>query len=164
VHDSSLPTVSQNGAVKAVAIANFVLGTFRIVASVLVLWYLFNTLSKGTAPNADIVAIIGLLVLVLVLPLLVVIAAVSIFAGIALIITGFGLLRRSQVSRVLTLVLGGLGGGLALLYGIQLYNELTQGPEAVGVAISLAGITVHGGYCALVFVVLLNRRNAQEFK
>ena len=98
------------------------------------------------------------------LPLLVVIGVVSVVAGIVLIVTGLGLLRRSQTSRIVTLVLGGMGGALAVLYGVQLFDELTQGATAGGIALSLAGLVVHGGYCVLVFVVLLNPRNATEFR
>ena len=92
------------------------------------------------------------------------VASVSIAGGILLVIAGMGLLRRRRFSRVLTLVLGTLGGMLAVLYGYTLVDELRDGmlTSAQG-AVLLVGLLVHGGYCVFVFVVLLNRKNAAEF-
>jgi hypothetical protein len=155
---------TRSRAVSIVAIANFVLGGVRLVLSVLAIWLLFQILSEGPAPNADVLKFLGHLLLVLVWPLLAAIAAVSICAGLLLIIAGFGLLRRRPWSRVLTMVLGVLGGILAGLYATELFNELIDGsPAWEGVGLLLLGTCVHGGYCTLVFVALANRRRAAEF-
>lgn len=96
--------------------------------------------------------------------ILLVLAVAFIAIGILLLVAGVGLLRRRPASRILTLVLGGLGGALSLLYLIQLvvvlFNDI---PTTQGVVISLVGLVVHGGYCAFAFTVLLKRRIAAEF-
>ena len=163
MNEPAPPVATKSNGVTTVAVANFILGAARIVLSVLILWYMFETMFEGPDPKADILTFLGFLALVIVWPLLFMIGIVSIVAGIVLIVAGMGLLRRSPWSRVVTLVLGGMGGGLAALYGQQLYGQLTEAWTPVGVGISLAGVIVHGGYCALVFIVLMNRRNAAEF-
>ena len=95
-----------------------------------------------------IVIVLGAMVLLLVITIW------SIVAGILLIIAGAGIWRRRSFSRWLTLVLGAISGVLAMPYSYALLE---------GDPLSLVGVVVHGGYCALVFVVLCNRKNAAEF-
>jgi hypothetical protein len=46
----------------------------------------------------------------------------------------------------------------------QLVMDLANGtPTPEGMAVSILGRFVHGGYCVMVFVVLLNRKYAAEF-
>lgn len=155
----------RSSAVTMVAVANIVLGVFRILVSVLAALLMLNFLLDAPGTDPDLMKLVGLIALVIMLPVLLVMGIVSVVAGIALIVAGMGLLRRSPASRITTLVLGGLGGGLALVYGYQLVSQMLEGMDAVGaMGISLAGIVVHGGYCVLVFVVLLNPRVAAEFR
>jgi hypothetical protein len=160
---SSPATTPRNNAITAVAVANFVLGGLRIALTLLAIWYLFDVLLSGLGEDPDLLKLVGLIALVIMWPLLLAMAIISIVAGIVLILAGMAMLRRSRWSRTVTLVLGGLGGALAAIYGMQLWDQMMDGEATMGVAISIAGMLVHGGYCVLVFVVLLNPRNAAEF-
>jgi hypothetical protein len=147
----------------------------RLVLSVLAIWFLLNLMMGGLEakprPGAgrdfgdiDITPVLVGLFLPLLALAGVAVAIVSIAGGILLVIAGMGLLRRRRFGRVLTLVLGTLGGMLALLYGYTLVDELRDGMlTSTPGAVLLVGLLVHGGYCAFVFVVLLNRKNAAEF-
>jgi hypothetical protein len=161
---NAAPVATKSKAVTALAVVNIVLGALRLVLSVLAIWLLVDILLVGPGTNPDLLKLLGFMTLVIWWPFLLVIAIVSILAGILLVIAGLGLLRRSRFSRTLTLVLGALGGMLAVLYGVQFVSELGDGmPTLEGVAVSMLGLLVHGGYCALVFVVLLDLRNTAEF-
>jgi hypothetical protein len=158
------PVATGSRAVTTLAVVNLILGGLRLVLSVLIIWLVLDLMLDGPGTNPDLLKLVGFLMLVILLPLLLAIAIASILAGILLIIAGMGLWRRRPFSRALTLALGTLGGMLAVLYGVQLVSELTDGmPTLEGVAVSLIGLLVHGSYCVLVFVVLLNRKNAAEF-
>jgi hypothetical protein len=167
--------VTRTRAVKSLAVATLILGGLRLVLSVLAIGFLLNLMMNGLEakprPGAgrDFSDIdISPLLVGLFLPILalagIAVAIVSIAGGILLVIAGMGLLRRRRFSRVLTLVLGTLGGMLAVLYGYTLVDEMRDGLllSAQGATL-LVGLLVHGGYCAFVFVVLLNRKNAAEF-
>jgi hypothetical protein len=161
---NAAPVATKSKAVTALAVVTIVLGALRLVLSVLAIWLLADVLLVGPGTNPDLLKLLGFMTLVVLWPFLLVIAIVSIVAGILLVLAGLGLLLRSRFSRTLTLVLGALGGMLAVLYGVQLVSELADGmPTPEGVAVSLLGLLVHGGYCALVFVVLLDQRNTAEF-
>jgi hypothetical protein len=162
-------------AVTSLAVATLILGGLRLVLSVLAIWFLLNLMMGGLEakprPGAgrdfgdiDITPVLVGLFLPMLALAGVAVAIISIAGGILLVIAGMGLLRRRRFSRVLTLVLGTLGGMLAVLYGYTLVDELRDGVlmSAQG-AVLLVGLLVHGGYCAFVFVVLLNRKNAAEF-
>jgi hypothetical protein len=147
----------------------------RLVLSVLAIWFFLNLMMAGLEakprPSAgrdfgdiDITPVLMGLFLPLLAMVGVAVAIASIAGGILLVIAGMGLLRRRRFSRVLVLVLGTLGGMLAALYGYTLVDELRDGMLTVAQgAILLVGLLVHGGYCAFVFVVLLNRKHAAEF-
>jgi hypothetical protein len=64
-----------------------------------------------------------------------------IILGLALLVAGYGLLRRDSFSRYLTMGLGGLYGVVALLGLLNL---------------EICPTIVNGGYCILVFAVLVN--------
>jgi hypothetical protein len=161
---NAAPVATRSKAVTALAVVTTVLGGLRLVLSVLAIRLLADALLVGPGTNPDLLKLLGFMMLVIWWPFLLVIAIVSIAAGILLVHAGLGLLHRSRFSRPLTLVLGALGGMLAVLYDVQFVSELADSmPTPEGVAVSLLGLLVHGGYCALVFVVLLDRRNAAEF-
>jgi len=162
-------------AVTSLAVATLILGGLRLVLSVLAIWFLLNLMMGGleTKPqpgagrdfgDIDITPVLVGLFLPMLALAGVAVAIISIAGGILLVIAGMGLLRRRRFSCVLTLVLGTLGGMLAVLYGYTLVDELRDGmlTSAQG-AVLLVGLLLHGGYCAFVFVVLLNRKNAAEF-
>jgi hypothetical protein len=166
---------TRSRAVTSLAVATLILGGLRLVLSVLAIWFLLNLMMSGLEakprPGAgrdfgdiDITPVLVGLFLPLLALVGVAVAIVSIAIGILLVIAGMGLLRRRRFSRVLALVLGTLGGILAVLYGYTLVDELRDGMlmSAQG-AVLVVGLLVHGGYCAFVFVVLLNRKNAAEF-
>jgi hypothetical protein len=169
------PAAKRSGAVTGLAVANLIVGGLRLVLSVLAIWILLGLMTDGpnVKPRPDVgrdfgdIDITPLLVGV-VLPLValvgVAIAIASILGGILLVIAGMGLLRRRRFSRVLTLALGTLSATLAALYAYTLVTELQDGmPVSAQGAVLLVGLLLHGGYCAFVFVVLCNRKNAAEF-
>jgi len=159
------PARKRSKAVSTLAVLNLILGGIRLVLSVLAIWLLVQALNEGPGANPDLLKIIGFVGLVILWPVLLIFAIFSIVAAILLIIAGMGLWQRRRSSRTLTLVLGALGGVLASLYGNNLVGEITDGlPTFEGAAFSLLGLLVHGSYCIFVFVVLMNRKNATEFR
>ncbi|HZZ78191.1 MAG TPA: hypothetical protein VFE62_06715 [Gemmataceae bacterium] len=158
---SELPS-SSSPAVTIVAIADFVMGTGRIALGVAVAWYVVDLIATGPDEKADLLQFLGFLLLVFVWPLLVLLGLLSIIAGLLLIIAGMGLLRRQRSARTLTLVMGALGGGLAVFYAMNLLGSIGD-RSMEEAAFSIAGMTIHGTYCVLVFSVLLNPRIAAEF-
>jgi hypothetical protein len=67
------------------------------------------------------------------------------------ILAGVGVLQRKQWGRILTLVLGALAG----------LGALIALPRLPG---STLNVLIGGGYCAFVYVVLLNKQYAAEFR
>jgi hypothetical protein len=173
--------VSKSGAVTALAVVTFLMGGLRLalsVAALVLAGQLFSAAGGVTgppdpSPNAD--PISGMLIPLIQLMSAGLLLAILVGAGIVLVIlglvflpfsvllffAGWGLLGRRSWARWVTLVLGGLGGLLALLYLAQWVLGYTNSAE--GLIVSLIGILVHGSYAALVFAVLLNKRNAAEF-
>lgn len=76
-----------------------------------------------------------------------------VFAAIY-ILAGYGVVNRKQYGRIITLILGALAGISALLNLIS----ITKNPGG-----AILGAAINGGYCAFVYIVLLNRQNAAEF-
>jgi hypothetical protein len=162
-------------AVTSLAVANLILGGLRLVVSVLTIWFLLNLMMGGPEArprqgagrdfgDIDITPVLVGLFLTMLALAGIAVAIMSIVGGILLVIAGMGLLRRRRFSRVFTLVLGALGGMLAVLYGYALVEELRDDMLMSAQAlVLLVGLLVHGAYCAFVFAVLLNRRNAAEF-
>jgi hypothetical protein len=170
-HDKAYPVATKSAAVTVLAVSNFILGGARLILSALMLYFAVVLLVGGSElagkQDGSGWAFLGQLLGVFMLMagvILLVLATAFIVISILLLVAGIGLLRRRPTSRILTLVLGGLGGVLSLLYLIQLVVVLiNESPTTQGVVISLVGLVVHGGYCALAFMVLLNRRIAAEF-
>ena len=149
----------------AVAVASLALGVLRVVLSIMVIWYLSGAISDGPRNDSNLLDVAGFAMLVFFWPALLTIAILSFLAGGFLLIAGVAVFRRRRFGRTLTLVLGALAGVLALLYAFQGLSELagaSPAPEWVGA--SALGVLVHGGYSALVFWVLLDRKAAGEFR
>jgi len=145
-------------------VVNIILGGIRLILSVLAIWLVVGLLRDEPGRDPDLLKLIGLLELMIVWPVLLIFALVSIVAGILLVIAGMGVWHRRPSSRRLTMVLGLLAGVLASLYGNNLVGEITDGlPTFEGAAFSILGLVIHGCYCIYVFVVLMNGRNAAEF-
>jgi hypothetical protein len=166
-------------AVTNLAIATLILGGLRLILSVLAIWFLLNVMTDGVQPkprppgaardfgDIDITPLLALFVPLLAL-VGIAVAIVSVVAGLLLVIAGMGLWQRRRFSRELTIILGTLGGMLAMLYGYALVSEASESgwdlaADPTQLAVLLLGLLMHGGYCAFVFVVLLNRKSAAEF-
>jgi hypothetical protein len=154
----------KSGAVTAVAVVNFVLGGFLLLCGLVAMLggallgnifgqagaaakmpqgmdpeqaKVFNQLAQGGGGLiATIAAFIGICYLIVAVPA---------------IIAGVGVLKRAQWGRILTLVLGVIAGLFALL-------SLASLPAGI------FGLVIYGGYCVLVFVILLNKQYAAEFQ
>ena len=137
------------------------------------IWFLLDLLLNGVEikprppgrdfGDIDITPLLGIFLPILALAGIA-IAGVSFVGGILLVMAGMGLRRRRRFGRTLTLALGTLGGVLAILYGYTLAGQLRDDTLTSAQAVVLVvGLLVHGGYCAFVFAVLLNRKNAAEF-
>jgi hypothetical protein len=81
--------------------------------------------------------------------LLVVLAVASFVIASPLFAAGCGLVARREWGRILSLILGGISGFLALL------SAVNQG---------YLGAVFYGGYFVTAYVVLLQRRYAAEFR
>jgi hypothetical protein len=146
----------KSGAVTAVAIVNFVLGAIQLlcggflalmggaVASMIG----SMDMPEEAAGDAQMIggAIGGIMF---------VMGIVTILFGVFVIAAGFGVLQRAQWGRILTLILGGLAGVLAIFNLISIMTGNVAG---------IVGLLLDGGYCAMVFIILLNRRYAAEFR
>jgi hypothetical protein len=82
-------------------------------------------------------------------------AVLTLLWGGLAIAGGVGLIKRRNWGRILTLVLGGIAGVLAILSLIGTF-------QGGGVA-SLVNVLIYAGYAVFAFVVLLNPQNAREF-
>jgi hypothetical protein len=161
---NATPARNRSKAVSTLAVLNILLGGIRLILSILAIWLVVGILRNEPGRDPDLLKLIGVLELMILWPILVIFALVSIVAGILLIISGMGLWQRRPSSRRLTLVLGLLAGVLASLYGTTLIGEITDGlPTYEGAVFSILGLVIHTCYCVFVFVVLMNGRNAAEF-
>lgn len=172
---------SRGKAVSSVAAATVVLGVLRVVLTGVLIWFLFELLAEGMdakpqqpqrARDFGQIDIITPVLMPLLLPIValagMIVAAVSLFAGLLLIIAGVGIWQRRSFGRNLSFVLAALAGALAAMYGYALIGELSESNWDFAAnpgfrAVLLLGLVVHGGYCALVFLVLNNRQCAAEF-
>jgi hypothetical protein len=156
-------------AVTAVAIANFAVAALQVIMALVLMFataWIF-----GAAVDAAKVEIKGAGVDVKVQKQAVeqataaaggILAGMAIFLGVCTLIVsglfvlaGLGVLNRKQYGRIISLILGVLMG-LGALGGLL---QLGSAP-----ALALFNIIIGGGYCVLVFVVLLNSRYAAEFR
>jgi hypothetical protein len=174
----------KSGAVTFVAGVNYLLGVLRLALGVLLLvvaFFLFEGAGEATrgalpqqppgeawGPLFVMLAGVGPVMAPLVLAgmgiFITLIALVFFLVSGLLFLAGAGLLRGRRWARQLTLGLAGLGGLLAVGYLIQLVGEiLDPALSPHGMVISLVGLLVHGGYCALAFIVLLKRSHTAHF-
>ena len=141
---------AKSGAVTAVAIVNFVFGGLDLLCGLLVL--------VGGAAVAGLVAVAGHeggagpeagTVAAVVGGLIIVFAVFQMLLGVPTILAGVGVLKRARWGRILTLVLGALSGVLAVfnLFSLDIRDAI-----------------LHGGYCAMVYAILLNKQYAAEFR
>jgi hypothetical protein len=156
--------VRKSGAVTAVAVVNFIFGALEIVCGLLIMVAgaffgkllglagdaaepppgldpeqakLFKQAAQGGGGIFAMAgAFAGVCIMVLAVPM---------------ILAGVGVLQRRQWGRILTLILGALAG-LGALASLRTF------PSGLG------GVVINGGYCALVYVILLNKQYAAEFK
>jgi|GEM_PF-6325721 len=156
--------VRKSGAVTAIAVIKFIFGGLQLVCGLLFMiggafvGKLFGDLAAGApAPQgldaeqvkqaqqigqvgggflAGFGAVVGVCIMLFAVP--------SILAGI-------GVMNRRQWGRILTLILGALAGLGALI-------------NLKGLPMTIPSIIVGGGYCALVYVILLNKEYAAEFR
>ena len=148
-----------SGAVTAVAIVNFVFGVLQLACGgcIALGGGLIAGLAGGMAgelseqnPDVDPQAVEAIEAMGQVGGGLIVVLGIAyLLFGVLLLVAGFGVLKRQSWGRILTLVLGGVAAALAIL-------GITSG-EWVG---TIANI----GYAILVFIVLLNKQNAAEFR
>jgi hypothetical protein len=146
---------TRSGAVTAVAIVNYIFGGLNIICGMVIL-FAGTMVAKfmGAAikqdPNLDpqaakMAEAVGTGLGALVIG----IAVFTMIMALPMIIAGYGVQQRREWGRILTLVLGGLSGLLALLSLVQF---------------NICGIVMQGGYCALVFAILLQSKYAAEFR
>jgi hypothetical protein len=156
------PPTGRSGAVTAVAIVNFVLGGLEVLFGlvIMIMGPAVASFITGVASDASkqsgmnpaeaekfrqaasagggfLTAVVGF------------IGVCFMIFGVPMILAGIGVLNRRQWGRILTLVLAVLSGLLALLNLISL---------------NIVGLIINGGYAILAFVVLLNAKNAAEFR
>lgn len=153
----------RSGAVTAVGIINLILGGLTLICGLVAMFaasLIFGggaqAIEKARLQGIDIKdqqAASGLIAMFA--GMAVVFGIIIILIAALYIIAGIGVLNRKNYGRIITLILGVLAGVGALLA----IPGLGQAPGS-----ALMQILLNGGYCVLVFVVLLNARNAAEFR
>lgn len=152
---SSTPPPGRSGAVTAVAVVNFVLGVLWLMCGGCVTFggglvaglggiipQMENGANREGAEFAGgVVQVVGGLVFAL--------GIAYVVFGILVLVAGYGVLNRQSWGRTMTLVLGGLAAVLAIL--------ALMGSDFLNAPLLIA-------YAVLVFAVLMNDRNAAEFR
>jgi len=154
------PMGQRSGAVTAVAIINYILGGLSVLCGILLMvaFTMFASLLGGAAAEAGkndpraAEAAGGLMGMfagmgVVLGACMLVFSAIYIFAG-------YGVMNRKQWGRILTLVLGALAG----LGAVFALFSIGKAPGS-----AIMQIAINGGYCAFVYITLLNSENAAEF-
>lgn len=135
-------------ALTAVASLNYVMGTISLTCGGC---YTSLFIPEGPPRNPG-VTLVGL-----------VIGLGFIFLSLPPFLAGFGIQRRKQWGRILSLILGVLGGILAVLFGVLAVSEFLSsrppGPFMIVLSISI----LYGGYTTFVMVILLRPKYAAEF-
>ena len=143
----------RSGAVTSVAVVNFVMAGLQLVCGVamLAMGGLIGAFAAqaGAEVDSEAAAAVGIASTVVV-----VYGIVMLVLSALMIVSGVGVLKLANWARVLTLVLGGIYGVLAILSLISL---------CMGQCGAIVGLLLHGGYCTFVYIVLLNRQYANEF-
>jgi hypothetical protein len=111
----------------------------------------FMSAAAAQAEDQDIAATAGALGL-----LVIFVGLGQVLVGGGAIAGGIGLLQRAPWGRLLTLVAGGVGALFAIL---NLWSVI-KGNMVLGVL----QLLFNGGFATLVFVILLKRRYADEFR
>jgi hypothetical protein len=89
-------------------------------------------------------------------------AGVQVITGLALAICGAGVLMRSNAARLMLVVLAVLG--IVILAGNLTFNVVNGLMDQNGIIGSVCGGVLALGFAALVLIVLLNPKNAAEFR
>lgn len=136
-------------ALTAVASLNYAMGTISLTCGGC---YTSFFIPEGPPPNPG-ETLVGL-----------VIGLGFIFLALPPFLAGFGIQRRKQWGRVLSLILGVLGGILAVLNGALAVSEFLSsrppGPFILVLSISI----LYGGYTIFVLFILLRPKYAAEFR
>src|SRR5262245_34213958 len=151
------PGPQRSGANTAVAVLDFVLGGLSVIGGIIAFMggalvaggsgAVQRELGREFGPQAS--GAMGFLA-----TLMMILAFLYLLVGAGGIAGGVGVLNRRQWGRILTLVLGGLCGLLALLNLVSVFMGNVPG---------LASVAIFGGFAVTVFVILLNPVNAREF-
>jgi hypothetical protein len=139
-----------SGAVTAVAIVNYILGGLQLLCGacfVLGGGVGASFIGAAAANNPDIEGPDAAAAAGMFGGLFLVAGVIVIILGVPMLLAGYGVQKRRQWGRILTLILG----GLSALFGV--FNLVTLNP----------GVIVNAGYAIFVFVILLNSRYAAEF-
>lgn len=147
---------TQGGAVTAIAVVNFVLGGLVLLCGVIAFGVgavVGGVIFQGQKGAADLRPLAGLGGFFA--GLLIAFALLYLLVGTLLIVAGVGVVKRRPWGRILSLVLGGITAVFALLSAFGI---------ATGNLGSCVTLLVFGGYTVLVYVILLNRDNAAEFR
>lgn len=139
-----------SGVVTAVAIVNYVIGCLQLVAGVLVIVFggAAAAAITGAASGDKEMRNAGLAMGGIIGTIIIVMGVIMIVFSLPSLAAGYGVMERKQWGRILTLVLGGLHGAMAVM------SILTLNP----------GGLLNLGYAIFVFVVLLNKQHAAEFR
>jgi hypothetical protein len=161
---------SSNGSITSVGIISIVLGSLITLGSLCVLLGgIFVAAAANDIKNMPNVqnanAGVGLLALGGFIVILIGIAVLLL--GVGQIMGGVGILRRRQWGRILILVIGGfyiLFALNAVWSIIQLLGLPAFVPKTMPLLTQLLFLIVEVGYVISAYLVLLNRRNASQFR
>lgn len=142
-YQSTSRRAERSGWVTSVAVINFVFGGLQILCGGFILIGA-SFIAKAAQQDPNLGAEEGAIIAGVILAL----AILSFALGGASILAGFGIIKRSQWGRILTLVLG----GISMLFGV--INLIGFNPIAL----------LNFGYGIYVFVVLINSQYAAEFQ
>jgi hypothetical protein len=151
-------TRAKSGAVTAVAIVNFILGTLQLLCGLLlaigggvVASFIKSTVAElpdqDAQQGAALAGILGGLIIIFGIAFL--------LFGLFVIIAGVGVMQRAQWGRIMTLILGGVAGIFAVLNLLSIFAGNFGG---------IVPVLLDGGYCGMVFAILLNKQHAAEFR
>lgn len=166
-YDGPRRPATKSGPVTAVGVVNIVLGGLTAICGLIAMFagavifgggkQLEGEIQKGIRQAggnpADAQAIGGLAGILA--GAVVVIAVIALLIAVLWILAGIGVLGRKQWARVITLILGAIAGILGVLSLLSIASNPMN---------AFIGVLLYGGYAVFVYVVLLNARNAAEFR
>jgi hypothetical protein len=158
---------TRSGAVTSVGVLGIILGSLDLLFGLcLVVVVLFMGDAGGRGGAFALPGFGGAMALVVIMTLVV------LLWGALMISSGVGVLNRRSWARVMVLVLTGIGAAFGLLCLIAAFGALSVGANVQGaggagfmgflIYFLIAAILI--GYCVLSYIVLLNSRNASEFR